>query len=124
MRGIVLFALGVPCGFLLFSYIALPVLYSVPKALYQIAQGRVRRSMFLYYLFVFCFWNLVLITFGAVLLTFAPDLTQGLLRSELFTFGTMIGMVLSLVYTLTSAGRNDLNVDFWELARGKDWYLE
>jgi len=80
--------------------------------------------MFLYYLFGFCFWNLVLITLGAVLLTFAPDLTQGLLRSELFTFGTMIGMVLSLVYTLTSAGRNDLNVDFWELARGKDWYLE
>jgi len=115
MLDIVLLILGVLLGFLWWKVIILPLFYGIPKALYYVSKGLLRKSAILFYLSSFILWNLFFIVIAAILVKFFPEVSNSLMNSGTFAIGQFIGIGLSACYMLTKKCRNDLNLDFWEV---------
>jgi hypothetical protein len=119
MLGILLFFLGWILGFLVFSFVILPLVYGVPKAIFWVAKGQIRKGAIWYYIRVFIFSNIFLLAIALLIIYFIPSSQDVLYDSTGFFYGQWVGIGFSLIYALTKKGRSDLDADFWAKMRSK-----
>jgi len=115
MIEIILFIIGILLGIWWYSVIILPLFYGIPRSIYYVRKGLLKKSAISFYLKTFLLW--VGIWFGAsfLLAKYFPNLTNSLLESGGFAIGQLIGIGLMMWRVFTKEGRKDLNADFWDI---------
>jgi hypothetical protein len=106
------FAFGFLAGILFFSLILLPLFYGLPKSIYYYLKGVLKPGAIFFYLFALMFWVIVLIVLGFILQLLAPSVNRFLIFDSRFVIGQWLGIIFSILRSLTSSGRADLRDDF------------
>jgi hypothetical protein len=109
---IVLFIIGAVLGLQWFSVIILPIFYGLPKSLYWIIKGSLKRKAVLAYLISPLIWTVIFTVAAVVLVTFMPKASHYLYSSPMFYFGQWFGVIGALLKSLSKSGRQDLREDF------------
>jgi hypothetical protein len=107
MADILLWVAGILFGALWFSVILLPLFYGLPRSIYWILKGVLRKVAVASYVLGPVIWTIILIVNE-----YFPR-TRVLLFSDAgFAYGQWIGVLLMLIRSLSKDGRRDLNKDF------------
>jgi len=104
--------LGLFLATVVFSFVVLPLVYGLPKAIYHHMRGEVPLSVALGYLFPPLFWSILFFGIALLLVVFAPSVSAFLLSSTAFVVGHFIGLGFMILRCFTSSGLADLRADF------------
>jgi hypothetical protein len=112
MADILLWVAGILFGALRFSVILLPLFYGLPRSIYWILKGVLRKVAVTSYVLGPVIWTIILVVAAFVINEYFPR-TRVLLFSDAgFAYGQWIGVLLMLIRSLSKDGRRDLNKDF------------
>ena len=114
MLTVVVFIVGVLLGRLWFGFILLPIIYGIPRTVWNVIQRRVRASAILVYVFPVVLWSLLFFVAVLVLRFFVPSVAGALFASSASATGQLIGVFLGLLQMIAAQGRKDLDSDFWD----------
>lgn len=111
----ILLIIGVLLGIWWYSVIILPLFYGIPKSIYYVRKGLLKKSVISFYLKTFLLWVTIWFGVAFILAKYLPSLTNTLLESGGFGIGQLIGIGLMIWRVFTKEGRKDLNIDFWDI---------
>lgn len=92
----------------------LPLVYGIPKSIYYVSKGQMKKASIIFYLKSFILWNFIFIAIAVILARFFPKVSNTLYNSWGFFVGQWIGIGWAISYMLSKKGRDDLNADFWD----------
>ena len=105
---VLLFPLGLVLGFLWFSMVLLPLIYSVPKSLFNIFKGKMKWGI----LGRVIIPPLIFTSSLLILVYFFPSISE----NELLYWGSTFGGLMGTRYLLTKNGRRDIRSDYESLS--------
>jgi hypothetical protein len=108
MRGVLLFVVGFALGFLWFSVVLLPLFYGLPRSIYGILKGQLRKPAVTTYILGPVIWSIVFVFAAVVVDRFFP----GVVAENSVLYGQWAGILLLLIRCFTKDGRRDLREDF------------
>lgn len=111
---IVIFIVAAGLGVWWFSVIILPIFYGLPKAIFWVIKGELKASSVLVYIGTFLLWMFIFTLVAFLLIKFFPAKADYVYKSNAFFFGQWVGVIISVIKTLSKSGREDLNQDFWD----------
>lgn len=112
MADILLWVAGILVGALWFSVILLPLFYGLPKSIYWIFKGVLRKAAVTSYVLSPVIWTIILFVTALVINQYFPRTRALLFNDAGFAYGQWIGVFLMLIRSLSKDGRRDLNEDF------------
>ncbi|MBI4265175.1 MAG: hypothetical protein HY657_12435 [Acidobacteria bacterium] len=108
-----MFVIGVALGRIWFGFALLPIVYGVPRTVWNIIRGELRSSAILVYVFPAVLWSVLLFIPVLIVLYFAPGVASALFASSASATGQLLGIFLGLLQMMSVQGRRDLDADFW-----------
>ncbi|MBL7141999.1 hypothetical protein ISS21_02870 [Patescibacteria group bacterium] len=115
MIEILLLIIGFLLGVWWWSVIILPLFYGIPKSIYYIWKGLLKRTAANFYLKVLILWTIIFFVIAFALVRYFPNVSNILFESGGFAIGQLIGIIVSAWRMLTKDGREDLSADFWDI---------
>lgn len=115
MEQIPLLLAGFIFGLFWFKVLVIPLFHGLPRTIFHVLRGRLRRRALLYHPGFVVFWAGVMMLAWFVLSLALPGAAEGLASSGAFFLGQFAGAGVGAARSLTRKARHDLELDLWEM---------
>lgn len=113
MVDVLLWVAGILVGALWFSIILLPLFYGLPRSIYWIFKGVLRKAAITSYVLGPVIWTIIFLVAALVINEYFPRTRALLFNDAGFAYGQWIGVFLMSIRSLSKDGRRDLDKDFF-----------